>query len=422
MGNLEMTETSQDLAAAGTDARAVPAQLACRVGCREETAERNAWAAVVAIAMGSFALVFSELIPVGLLADISGHLHVSIGIGGLMVVIPAVAAALAAPVLTLCSARLERRAVLVALSALVLASNVIGAIAPDIGVMLAARAVLGVCIGGFWVFGAGAALNLVSERARGTAMAVVSSGIFIATVASLPTASLIGTLTTWRVAFVVATVLAAIAVAAQLVAVPRLGAGGPVRPRTLLTVITLPVPRTGLIAASAIFFAHFAAYTYIGPLLHARAGLGASAITLVLLGFGLAGAVSNFTAGVTVRRHLRATLMGSGLLIAISTLLLAAITGARPLTIALVAVWGLGFGAVPVAAQSWMAQAMPANVEGGLALFVSALQGSLAAGSAVGGLVYDARGPGGALIVAAVIAALGALSLLRPAAKSGLGV
>jgi MFS family permease len=89
------------------------------------------------------------------------------------------------------------------------------------------------------------------------------------------------------------------------------------------------------------------------------------------------------------------------------------VTGlARPLIIAVVAVWGLGYGAVPVAAQSWMARAMPANVEGGLALFVSALQGSLAAGSAVGGIVYDAEGPGGVLIVAAVFAALGALILL----------
>jgi predicted MFS family arabinose efflux permease len=51
----------------------------------------------------------------------------------------------------------------------------------------------------------------------------------------------------------------------------------------------------------------------------------------------------------------------------------------------LVAAWGLGFGAVPVAAQSWMARAMPSNVEGGLALFVSGLQGSLAAGSAADG-------------------------------------
>ena len=389
----------------------VPAELACRVGARARAGERDAWPAVAAIALGSFALVFSELIPVGLLADISGHLHVSIGTGGLMVVVPAVAAAVAAPLLTLCSARLERRAVLVGLSALVVVSDVIAGLAPGIGVMLAARAMLGVCVGGFWVFGAGAAITLVSERSRGTAMAVVSSGIFLATVASLPAASLIGTLTTWRAAFAVAAAFAVIAVAAQLAAVPRLGSGGRVRPRSLLTVVTRPVPRAGLVAAGAIFFANFAAYTYIGPLLHARAGLGAGAITLVLLGFGLPGAAANFTAGVTVRAHLRATLMGSGLLIAVSALLLAIVT-ARPLIIALVAVWGLGFGAVPVAAQSWMVRAMPASLEGGLALFVSALQGSLAAGSAVGGIVYNAEGPGGALIVAAVFAALGALSLL----------
>jgi hypothetical protein len=67
---------------------------------------------------------------------------------------------------------------------------------------------------------------------------------------------------------------------------------------------------------------------------------------------------------------------------------------------------------VPVAAQSWMARAMPANVEGGLALFVSALQGSLAAGSAAGGVIYDARGPAGALALAAAVAAAGSLSLL----------
>ena len=76
------------------------------------------------------------------------------------------------------------------------------------------------------------------------------------------------------------------------------------------------------------------------------------------------------------------------------------------------AAWGLGFGAVPVAAQSWMARAMPANVEGGLALFVSALQGSLAAGSAAGGVIYEAVGPDGALAVAAAVAAAGSLTLL----------
>ena len=56
-----------------------------------------------------------------------------------MVVVPAVAAAVAAPLLTLCSARLERRRVLVGLSALVVVSDVIAGLAPGIGVMLAAR-------------------------------------------------------------------------------------------------------------------------------------------------------------------------------------------------------------------------------------------------------------------------------------------
>jgi predicted MFS family arabinose efflux permease len=237
-------------------------------------------------------------------------------------------------------------------------------------------------------------------------------------VASLPAGSLIGTLTTWRAAFAVAAVFAVIAMATQVAAVPHLGAGGRVRPRSLLTGITRPVSRIGLVAAGAIFFANFAAYTYIGPLLHTKAGLGAGAITLVLLGFGLAGAAANFAAGATVRSHLRATLMGSGLLIAVSALLLATVTGARPLTIALVAAWGLGFGAVPVAAQSWMARAMPANLEGGLALFVSALQGSLAAGSAAGGVIYDTSGPAGPLVLAAAVAAAGSLAPLGRAGAS----
>jgi hypothetical protein len=70
----------------------VPAYLACRIGDRSRAGERDAWSAVAAIALGSFALVFSEVIPVGLLADISGHLGVPVGTGGLMVVVPAVAA------------------------------------------------------------------------------------------------------------------------------------------------------------------------------------------------------------------------------------------------------------------------------------------------------------------------------------------
>ena len=81
--------------------------------------------------------------------------------------------------------------------------------------------------------------------------------------------------------------------------------------------------------------------------------------------------------------------------------------GDRIVTIFFVLVWGAGFGAVPVAAPTWMAQTMPETVEGGLALFVSALQGSLAAVQRSAGSLYYAYGPVGALVTATISAGLG---------------
>jgi predicted MFS family arabinose efflux permease len=412
-----MTEPEVDSALLNDSAdfprRSVPAQLAARITCFDPatSSDEDRWFAVWSIALGSFALVFSEVIPVGILPRVSRSFGVSVGLAGLMVVVPAVTAAVAAPLLTLGSTRIERRVLLRTLSVLVLVSNVVAATAPDFGVMLVARGVLGLCIGGFWVFGAGAAISLVRSEVRGSAIAVVSGGIFLATVAALPIASLIGNLTTWRVAFVIAGGISAAAVIVQLVALPCLGTGKKILPRTLLTIVQLPVPRVGLLAASAIFFADFAAYTYLNPLLQQRAGLTGQQITLVLLGFGVAGGVTNFTAGRTVRHHLRATMIAAGALVGLAALLITLANGETIVTIVLVLVWGAGFGAVPVAAQTWMAQTMPQTVEGGLALFVSALQGSLAAGSAVGGLLYNAYGTVGPLMAATIAGGLGVAAL-----------
>jgi MFS family permease len=131
-------------------------------------------------------------------------------------------------------------------------------------------------------------------------------------------------------------------------------------------------------------------------------------VTLVLLGFGLAGGIANFAAGRTVRHHVRATMFAAGALVGTGALLVTLANGERIVAVLLVLVWGAGFGAVPVAAQMWMAQTMHEAVGGGLALFVSALQGSLAAGcSAVGGLLYNTYGTVGALLTATIVAGLG---------------
>src|SRR5580704_10489711 len=137
-----MTEPQTDHSPESTSAnsrrrRSVPAQLAARMTCFDPAAsyDEDRWLAVWSIALGSFALVFSEVIPVGILPHVSRGFGVSVGLAGLMVVVPAVTAAVAAPLLTLGSTRIERRLLLRTLSVLVVVSNVVAATAPDFGLM-----------------------------------------------------------------------------------------------------------------------------------------------------------------------------------------------------------------------------------------------------------------------------------------------
>jgi len=119
------------------------------------TAARRGWLGVSSVALGSFAIVLSEFLPVGLLPAIASDLDVRIGTAGLVVVVTGLFAAIAAPAVTVAASGLDRRVVLVGLSALLVLSDVLAALAPGFAVLLLARVLLGVSLGGFWATGPG---------------------------------------------------------------------------------------------------------------------------------------------------------------------------------------------------------------------------------------------------------------------------
>ncbi|MET0935302.1 MAG: hypothetical protein ABWX83_04890, partial [Luteibacter sp.] len=49
------------------------------------TEDRRGWLAVAAVTLAAFAFVTTEFLPIGLLPQITGELHLKTGIGGLMV-------------------------------------------------------------------------------------------------------------------------------------------------------------------------------------------------------------------------------------------------------------------------------------------------------------------------------------------------
>jgi predicted MFS family arabinose efflux permease len=374
------------------------------------SAASRGWLSVTSVALGSFVLVMSEFLPIGLLPAIADDLDVGIGTAGLMVVATGLVGAVAAPVVTVLTSRLDRRVVLVSLTVLLVVADGLAAIAPSFWVLLIARMLLGVGIGGFWAIGAGIAGRLVRPELTIRATSLITAGVSVATVVSLPLGALVSSLASWRLGFVIGGALGVVALVLQLAMLPRIPAQQRVRFATLGSLLRVPRARVGLIAAAFVFAAQFAAYTYIAPYLQQLVGVGPDTVTIALLVFGVAGIVGNFAAGFTLDRSVLATIGASKFVLAAAVVLLPLLAHSVVGVFVLLVVWGLVWGALPLGMQTWMSTASPAGSETGLALFVTTIQLAIAAGSVLGGAAVSSFGlaadfwlAGGVAIVGAVV-------------------
>ena len=354
--------------------------------------DRRGWVAVLSVALGSFVLVLSEFLPIGLLPAIAADLRIDVGTAGLMVVVTALLGAIGAPVVTVYTSRVDRRIVLWSLTALLVVADVLGALAPGFGALLVSRMLLGLCIGGFWALGAGIASRLVKESAVIRATSFITAGVSVATVVSLPLGAFVSSVATWRLAFVIGAGLGVIALVLQLTMLPRIPALQRVRFATLGQLLTIPRARIGLIATALAFIAQFSAYTYVAPYLQELVRISPATTTIALLAFGIAGIAGNFVAGITLSRSVTGTLAVTKIALAIAVVALPLLAWSLPGVLVLLVVWGFVWGALPLGLQTWMSQAAPDASDGSLALFVSTIQIAISLGSVVGGLGVGAFG------------------------------
>ncbi|GAA1551326.1 MFS transporter [Kribbella sancticallisti] len=354
--------------------------------------------------LGIFSIVTTEILPIGLLTPIGDSFALSPGRTGWLMTMPGLVAAVAAPVITVTTARLDRRLMLCALMVLLAAANFLAAAGSTYWLELVARAMVGMTIGGFWSIGAGLAARLVPERWAARATAVIFSAVPLGSVLGVPAGTFVGEHAGWRVPFAVLGVVAVGVLAALVVFVPPLPPLQVTRLGLLRDVLRQRQTRVGLIATCLIVTAHFGTYTYVTTLLRDH-------VSTLLLIYGVAGLAGNLLAGTTIARHLRATFLTSALLIAAATLLLPVAGRSTAGAVVLLVVWGLAYGAVPVCSMTWFARSAPTAPEAATVLFTSSFQATLSAGALLGGLVVDLTSASSAFVCGSVVALLAAAAL-----------
>src|SRR3989344_4975450 len=329
------------------------------------------WSGVLAMTLCVFALIASEFMPVSLLTPMAADLGVSEGWAGQGIAISGAFAVLTSLSIAALAGRMDRKTLLLGLTALMCLSGAVIALAPNYAVYMVGRALIGVVVGGFWSMSAATAMRLVPAQQVPRALAIFNGGNALATVGAAPLGSYLGAVIGWRGAFFCLVPVAVLAFIWQWVSLPPMPAG----PR-----------RSG---ASGLVFS----------LLRRRM-------------IAVAGFVGTTLVGAALARGFYPTLFTAPVLMALIAIALICLGDQLTAVTALLGVWGLVATAAPVGWWTWVARSMPRDAEAGGGLMVAVVQLAIGLGSTVGGLLFDRSGYQSTFVVSAVLLVVAALLVL----------
>lgn len=304
--------------------------------------------ALFALALGAFGIGTTEFVIVGLLPEVAEDLSVSIPRAGMLVTGYALGVVVGAPLMTAAGSRLPRKTMLLVLTGFFIAGNLICALAPTYGVLMAGRLVAALNHGAFFGIGSVVAAGLVAPAKRASAIALMFVGLTVANVLGVPMGTLLGQHFGWRSTFWAVTAFGVVGLLAIAVCVPRQERDGTGGLRSEMAVFRRPQVWLALAMTTLGFAGVFASFTYLAPMMTDVAGFSSGAVAWLLVLFGCGLSVGNILGGKAADRALMPTLyvVLAGLA---AVLLVFVLTARAPVPAALtIAVFGaVGFATVP---------------------------------------------------------------------------
>lgn len=354
--------------------------------------------ALLALTISAFAIGTTEFVIVGLLPTIAQDLGVNLPSAGLLVSLYALGVAIGAPVLTALTGKVPRKTLLLTLMVLFTLGNLLAWKAPGYETLVIARILTGLAHGVFFSIGSTIATSLVPKEKAASAIAIMFTGLTVALVTGVPLGTFIGQHFGWRETFLAVSALGLVAFVGSLLYVPSTIKHS--KPASLLQQVrVLGQPRLLLVyAMTAVGYGgSFIAFTYLAPILQQVSGLGANAVGLVMLVYGVSVAFGNIWGGKLADQRGPVAALKLIFLLLAAVLLLLTFTAPHPvLVIITVLLWGaVAFGNVAGLQVYVVRQAehfTPRAVDVASGLNIAAFNLGIAGGAWGGGLIVEHLG------------------------------
>ncbi|WP_321887565.1 MFS transporter [Paraburkholderia bannensis] len=372
---------------------------------------------LLALAISAFAIGTTEFLIMGLLPDVARDLGVTIPAAGLLVSGYALGVAVGAPVLAVLTSRMPRKLALQLLMGVFIVGNVMCAMADNYSLLMVARVVASFAHGSFFGIGAVVAASLVPQEKRASAIALMFTGLTLATVLGVPFGTAIGQQFGWRVAFWIVSALGVISLIGVTMLVPNKHDSGPVSLGHEVRVLRDPQVWMALGMTVLGFGGVFVVFTYIAPILEQVSGFSPRGVTLMLVLFGVGLTLGNTLGGKLADRALMPSLMGILVALAVVMAIFTKTSHSSVAAAITLFVWGIAaFATVPPLQMRVVAKAAAApNLAS--TLNIGAFNMGNALGAWLGGLAI-ARGVAlDALPWVAAVVAIAALLLTWIAAR-----
>ncbi|MFI9818291.1 MFS transporter [Saccharothrix variisporea] len=363
---------------------------------------------LIPLSVALFAVGTDGFVIAGLLPQIAADLGVGVSAAGQLVTAFALAFAVSAPIVGAVTSSMDRRNALYLALAVFIAGNAITAIGPNYQVVMIARIITAIGAGLIGSASFSAAAAIAPEARRGQALAFVMGGLTLAIAFGLPAGTLIGG-ADWRITLWVVAGIGVVALLGVAVALPPI-----MLPADSLKARLQPLRQGWVFGVLLVTMASLAGthvlYTYISPAVEGATAGSTTALTVILLAWGVGNMVGNTVAGRLADRF-PPEHVATGGLVAAAVLLAVSPLAVTNMAVAVVwaVLWGVFVSLPVVPQQSRFVTLAPTASAVLLGLNNSAIYVGVALGGALGGLLQEQITPARLGLVAAGISLAGAL-------------